>query len=482
MIARDLNTLKSSTLPSFQWSKRDYEGMRLGDGGLRLLFDELSRGVLSNGEQQGALLYSPSSYAAAPPSATTSCGPYTFVSRIEFQDHSLTDGSVSEVLAQLVLRFFPDIAMINMSRNNIAAGGAASVAQILRSPMCRIKAVSITGNPLSAAGFADVVCAATACSPLERLEIGDVDTSDAPNYLGEGGLPTNAAVEALIGLIRSSATVQSLRLVGPFAWMGTFHFSQIVSALAAASSVTELDLHECLSKEICEGPGVQAIMFTPLEAVLCCNTCPLRKLVVRCQLADDAAAQISRAVASAVALESLCLSRCGLSSRALCLFGEALAVNRSLLSLDLSYPGATVPGSLASLTTALARQNRVLREVNVVGAEITVQDICELQHGIEALENTSLLTVRHNPCEGDERLHQLLEGNARLHARLEQPRPPPPPTLAAAESVDQRGTVVPVAGDDDEIVDSSAVVAELDGEDNGHIPPCGDCPFQPDRV
>lgn len=418
------STTPSIDLPSRTWWKI-FGGMPIGDEGLRLCVACLRKGAIVEEEIAGSSSrVGDADSFSSPVVPAMNARRYESVTSLELHDQNLSDVITSPLLYELLHDTFPNLTALSLCRNALGSACSAVLASHLRDKRrCRLKSLHFSGNPIGCEGFEKIVSACTTCKSLQRLEIGDTQRSAASNFqlinneenfVETTSLTTSpsliAATEALCHVF-TTAPLKEFRLVGPLSWMRPHAAHDVILSARFALSLEELVLLDVLPVDVALVAGAQHRMYQSLPDLLRAST-SLTKLTIRQNIDVAGSSCIAEALIVAVGLRYLSLSRCGLDSHGLVEIARGLALNRTVLHLDVSYPDASAAEAMTAVAAAL-ESNHTLQQLTITGMDMTeaiLQCLCSVVVGGG---NKSLVSVVHSPCECDasHRLHSLLEAN-----------------------------------------------------------------------
>jgi Ran GTPase-activating protein (RanGAP) involved in mRNA processing and transport len=293
----------------------------------------------------------------------TDCGCAGLVQR--FSDR-LADKAVYPVVE--ALRGNPAVVEVDLGFNAIADAGATALGRLLTAEGGAVEALNLEGNAIGLAGAEALAAALAKCGTLRQLVL-------RGNPLGD------KAGVALLNAINDSP-VELLDLQGCDLGIDSF----VSTSVALASRDAKVS-HLYIGRA--KLPAYEAQKSVVLSRMLTLNTSLVCLDVSRCNMADDDAENIARALRSNTTLRSLSLASNKLTWVSGVHMGKYLLDNKSLEELDLSHNSIEDPGCLGGggvgdggLTQVL-RQNAALRYLSLAHCGIGDVGLCALAAGLE---------------------------------------------------------------------------------------------------
>lgn len=399
----------------------------------------------------------------------------TLVENVIFAGNEITDDGVQRLIKHIEART-----------------GSAANASAKASLPCQLKFIGLTDNLISSSGIATLATIAPVFRTLEQLEVG--------RGLSGGGEDVDEVRDtlSLTDVKAISSYIQDTPTLVTFLYQGTGNyyarsgfspdgFSLFVDTVVGHSGLQELYLQDCFTtRPAMVGPvtvqaphgkaaaaassattdeqdeswSAEQILkpIQTLQSSLCVPSTQLCTLVLRFPLSDDAVQMLAKGLAQAPHLENLSLRGCDMSGKALSYIGDALATNRALHMLDVSYQSNSVahPAYLAEMRSSSRRrfsytgnggaaltaaeiarqelssgggseapsreerqhpllpiirslhQNRTLVQLVMLGVNVSIEDIEELCACIERSGNKTLTEVWYT-TSGNDALKMKLE-------------------------------------------------------------------------
>ncbi|KPA82197.1 hypothetical protein ABB37_03319 [Leptomonas pyrrhocoris] len=398
----------------------------------------------------------------------------TLVENVIFAGNEITDEGVHRLMKQIDLR----------------KGATAAAAARAELP-CQLKFIGLTDNFITSSGIADLASIAPLFCSLEQLEVGRGQSGGGEDVDDVRDTLSLKDVKAISTYIQRTPSLSTFLYKGTGNYYARSGFSpdgfaMFADIVVGHSALRELYLQDCFStRPALIGPvTVQAPRgkanvaasppapnepdeswspehllqsFQSLPDALCVPATQLSTLVLRFPLSDDAVQVLTKGLGGAPHLSNLSLRCCDMSGKALAYIGDALASNRALRMLDVSYQSNTIahPAYLAEMRNSSKRhfsytssastahsaadmarlemssgssempsreerqhpllpiirslhQNRSLVQLVMLGVNITTDDVEELCACIERSRNKTLSEVWYTTA-GNDALKMKLE-------------------------------------------------------------------------